>query len=320
MTSSVGRGLRVVAAVHLDRLAHGEERVDAGRLQHDPDPLLQRLLALRRVVPEDLDASPPFAADTPRGSRWSSSCRRRSGRGARRPRRGRRADRCRRPPPGRRRTCAARRPRSRARPRIEPTRRRNQPSSSTWLRSGSPATNRPRLSTNTATTVSSHPSRSPQTWGETITSGIDHRGESSGSGSSSKTSSAAPAIVPSRSASISAASSTVRASPHVVEERASVASRRTPSRRRVAVVAAVSGSASSTWSARPSASWSPSGPATEPRTSSSRAARPTASTVMPEGARARQRSARPIGPGPTTTRCARRPGRDGARRSNDRPI
>ena len=48
-------GVRVVAGVELDDLAHGEVGLDAGRLQDDPDALAQARLALRRVVAENVD-------------------------------------------------------------------------------------------------------------------------------------------------------------------------------------------------------------------------------------------------------------------------
>src|SRR4029453_6809262 len=49
----VGRATpRVVARVHLDRLAHREERIDPRGLEDDADPTLQLGLTLRRVVPQ----------------------------------------------------------------------------------------------------------------------------------------------------------------------------------------------------------------------------------------------------------------------------
>ena len=50
----VGRSTsRVVAGVHLDRLAHREERIDPRGLQDDADPAPQLGRTLRRVVPQD---------------------------------------------------------------------------------------------------------------------------------------------------------------------------------------------------------------------------------------------------------------------------
>ena len=62
----------------------------------------------------------------------------------------------------------------------DPTRRRSQRAGRRGCGAARPRTNRPRLSTNTATTASSQPSTSPQMCGETITLGIVHRGDDCG--------------------------------------------------------------------------------------------------------------------------------------------
>jgi len=50
--------VRVVAAVHRDRLGHGEVRVDAARLQHDANANLQVVPASAGVVAEHRDIAP----------------------------------------------------------------------------------------------------------------------------------------------------------------------------------------------------------------------------------------------------------------------
>ena len=52
-----GPGVRIVPAVHVHGLADGEELLDAGLLQHDPDALFERPLAAHRVVAEDRDGA-----------------------------------------------------------------------------------------------------------------------------------------------------------------------------------------------------------------------------------------------------------------------
>ena len=314
----VGRTrVRVVAAVHLDRLAHGEERVDAGRLQHDPDPLLERMLALRGVVPEDLRRSRPFAVGTPRGSRWSWSCRRRSGRGARTPRRGRREDRCRRPPRRRRRTCAGPRSRSRARPRIEPTRPRNRP-----RRRPGCAAARPRRTGGGCRRTPRPPSppsrrRSPETCGRDDHLGHRPQGRIVGQRLLHEDVERRPGDravaqrVDQRRLVDRAAPAHVdeaRGRPHRGEGlRVEDRGRRRGQRQRVEhVVGATERLVEAIGSGAPSRG-----------RRRSRAARPTASTVIPR-ARARTAVARPIGPGPTTTRCDRRP-RSRRRPSVQRP-
>ena len=89
-------------------LAHGERRRQLGVLEHDADPLAMRRARAPRVDAEHLDRRRRRAAGSPRGSRPSSSCRRRSGRAGRRPRRVGPRSRCRGPPRRRRRTSEAR--------------------------------------------------------------------------------------------------------------------------------------------------------------------------------------------------------------------
>ena len=140
-------------------------------------------------------------------------------RGARTPHPGRRAGRSRARPRRRRRTCGARRPRSRVpsrRTRYQPT--PNPAAVSTRFRSGSPRANRADVVDEELDDLRLPPVDVPaHVRRDRITFGIAHSGLSSGSGSSSNTSSAAPAIAARSSASTRAGSSTVRATPHVVE-------------------------------------------------------------------------------------------------------
>ena len=80
--------VRVGGAVELDRLAHGDRRVEAGLLQHDPDPRAERALAAGGVVRRARRRCRRRRGGGPRGSRPASSCRRRWARAARAPRRG----------------------------------------------------------------------------------------------------------------------------------------------------------------------------------------------------------------------------------------
>ena len=85
---------RVVAGVQLQALADGQAGLGLRLLEHDPDPLAPRRGRVPRVVAEHLDAAPSLRGESPRGSRRSSSCRRRWGRGRRRSRRGGPRGRC----------------------------------------------------------------------------------------------------------------------------------------------------------------------------------------------------------------------------------
>ena len=91
-----------------DGLADGQVAVHPAALQDDPGALPQRARPPRRIVPEDGDDRRPCGCGSPRGSRRSSSCPRRWGRGGRTPRRGRRRSRSRGRRRRRRRTCAGR--------------------------------------------------------------------------------------------------------------------------------------------------------------------------------------------------------------------
>ncbi len=106
---------RVVAAVHLDQLGHGQVVLHAALLEHDPHALAQ--LAAGRA-PDPCPARwprPRCASGNPRGSRQWWSCRRRSARADRTPRPARPRSSPRAQPPPRRRTCADRAPRWRVR-------------------------------------------------------------------------------------------------------------------------------------------------------------------------------------------------------------
>ena len=81
--------LAVVAGVELERLAHGELGPHPALLEDDPDPLPPLAPGACRVDAEHRDLAGAAARGSPRGSRSWSSCRRRSGRGRRTPRRSR---------------------------------------------------------------------------------------------------------------------------------------------------------------------------------------------------------------------------------------
>ena len=85
-TSSTSRGAGYSVAQCATRLAHGQMRVGAAALQHDPDPRAQ--LGRARGVLAEHETSPAPRSGSPRGSRPSSSCPRRWGRAGRTPRRG----------------------------------------------------------------------------------------------------------------------------------------------------------------------------------------------------------------------------------------
>ena len=61
ITSSTSRGARIQRRPVRDRLAHGQVRVGAAALQHDPDPRAQRAGALAGVVAEHATPSPRVA-------------------------------------------------------------------------------------------------------------------------------------------------------------------------------------------------------------------------------------------------------------------
>ena len=77
---------RVVAGEERDVLAHREVDVHRRRLEDDADALAPALAAVLGVGAEDASPSPRRDGGTPRGSRRSSSCPRRSGPAVRRPR------------------------------------------------------------------------------------------------------------------------------------------------------------------------------------------------------------------------------------------
>ena len=98
----------VVAGEHPVDLAHRQHRPELRFLQHDADPLAEGALGLAGIEAEHADLARVPLAGSPRGSRPSSSCRRRSGRAARTPRPPPPRSRSPGPPRRRRRTCAGR--------------------------------------------------------------------------------------------------------------------------------------------------------------------------------------------------------------------
>ena len=100
----VARG-RVEAGPVGDRLAHGQVLVDARALQHDSHARAQVAVARRRVVAEHGDVAAACGCGSPPGSPPWWSCPRRSGRAARRSRRGAPRSRCRGRPRARRSSC-----------------------------------------------------------------------------------------------------------------------------------------------------------------------------------------------------------------------
>ena len=81
-----GERVRVVGGEEVEDPARAEHRVDAAPLQHDADAAGQPVVVGDRVEPEHRDAPPGRAAGSPRATRWSRSCRRRSARARRAPR------------------------------------------------------------------------------------------------------------------------------------------------------------------------------------------------------------------------------------------
>src|SRR5581483_7510333 len=165
---------------------------------------------------------------------------------------------------------------------------------STTLRNGCPPRYRSRFSANRSTSASRQPITSPDMCGETITPGRVHSGCPAGSGSVAKTSSAAPANRPERSASTRSSSTTSAPRPTLIR-RACAGSRASSAASTRPAVRAVSGAASTNQAQSPSspgnssAAWTP-----------SRACRPTRLTRIPT-ARNIAAIAAPIGPPPTTT-------------------
>ena len=105
IVSSTGSRSAVVPGVELQTLADGEPGFGVGLLQHDADPVAPLRPGVRGVDAEHRTTSPPVRCGSPPGSRRSSSCRRRWGRGRRTSRRGGPRGRCRAPPRRRRSSC-----------------------------------------------------------------------------------------------------------------------------------------------------------------------------------------------------------------------
>ena len=87
MTSSTSRGAGYSAAQCATASRTVRCGYDPAALQHDPDPLAQRRGRAPGVMAEHRHVAAPCASGSPRGSRPSSSCRRRWGPAGRRPRR-----------------------------------------------------------------------------------------------------------------------------------------------------------------------------------------------------------------------------------------
>ncbi len=257
---------------------------------------------------------------TPRGSRPSWSCRRRSGPGGRTPRRDRRAGRCRRRPRRRRRTSSGRR-----------TSMTRSVTSSGYFVDEEPSRDQPcpaRLSTRLTNRLALAPSTgvaneqvndvllppatSPLMCGDTITVGIVHSGLSSGSGSVDEDVQGRAGDRARRQGVDQRLLVDRGTSAHVEEARRRLHGVERPRRSKTARVAGVRATHRGRSPPRRSPRRAGRSRRSRPNMSSARVARPTIVTSMPR-ASARSPVPRPMGPGPTTT------SRVPARRSVVRP-